>query len=214
MPYLFHALPRIGRWPRLLVAGTCLLLALASAVGGHQAVDAPAAPAQPVVVAARPLPAGHLLARADLALARWPTAVRPAGARSDPSTVAGRRLAGPGGTGEAITRTRLIGADLATGLPAGLVAAAVTLDDPHTADLVRAGDHIDVLEASRAPELAAPPSLPPDIRTVTARSLVLAVLPASTEADAELVVAVDRHAAVRIARDAAGHVFTAVVVPP
>src|SRR4051812_50031977 len=99
MPHLFHALPRIGRWPRLLVAGTCLLLALASAVGGHQAVDAPAATAQPVVVAARPLPAGHLLARADLALARWPTAGRPAGARSDPSTVAGRRLAGPGGQG-------------------------------------------------------------------------------------------------------------------
>jgi hypothetical protein len=40
------------------------------------------------------------------------------------------------------------------------------------------------------------------------------VLPATDQAGAELVLAVDRATAVRITRDSSNHVFTAVVAPP
>lgn len=207
-------LPRIGRWPRLLLAGCCVLLAVASAVNRK-----PAAQAGPrtvgVVVAARDLPAGHLLARADLTVARWPPGLRPDGARGDPSELTGRRLAGPVAADELITSTRLIGADLATGLRHQLVAAAVTLGDEHAVELVRAGDRVDLLEAARPVDpLAGGTTGPTDVADLAAHVQVLAVLPATESSDAELVVAVDRPTAVRITRDTATHVFTAVVVPP
>jgi Flp pilus assembly protein CpaB len=206
-------LPRIGTWPRLLIAGTCLLLAAGSALGARHGAPAPRRTSA-VVVAARDLPAGRTLTTRDVAVLRWPAPLRPEGARGDPSALLGRRLAGPVGAREPITRGRLVGADLAAGLPAGLVAAAVVLGDAHAADLVRAGDRVDLLETARAPDgLAAPPPRP-QVRTLATGALVLAVLPASADANAELVVAVDRGTAVRIIRDTVTQTFTAVVVSP
>lgn len=207
-------LPRLGRWPRLVLAGTCLLLALVSALGAkHDA--APPPQSVPVVVAAHDLAAGHLLTRHDVTVARWPGAIRPPGARGDPAAVAGRRLAGPVRTREALTATRLLGSDLAAGLGAGLVATTVELGDAHASDLVRAGDRVDLLEAARPPDIAAlGPAAPTRVLTLASHVMVLAVLPATADAEAELVIATDRGTAVRITRDSPDHVFTAVVAPP
>jgi pilus assembly protein CpaB len=209
-------LPRFGRTPRLCAAGLCLVLALASTIGAHaQHAAAPASGAVSVVVAASDLPAGHSIARADLRVARWPSSLRPAGARAAPSTLIGRRLAGPVGAGEAVTPARLFGSGLTTGLPRGAVAAAVPLDDPRGADLVRAGDHLDLLETPRPPDIeTAPANSPPAVSTVASHALVLAVLPRTTDADAEVVLAVDRATAVQIARDRAGQIFAVVADPP
>lgn len=211
---LQHRLPRLGKWPRLLGAACCLLLAAGSALAAPSGRPTTGATV-PVVVAARPLPAGHVLTRDDLVVRRWPAQLRPPNARGDPGALAGRRLAGPVGRGETITATRLLGSDLATQLPVGLVAAAVSLGDPHAADLVRPGDRVDLLEADRpADPLAAAPATRPAVELLAAGCRVLAVLPASAAADAELVVAVDRNTAVRITRDSATQVFTAVAAPP
>lgn len=207
--------PRLGRWPRLLLAGTCLLVALVSALGAKHGGTAPPPRWEPVVVATRDLPAGHLLTRHDVRVARWPDAIRPPDARGNPAAVVGRRLAGPVRVHDALTATRLLGPDLAAGLGRGLAATTVPLGDAHAGDLVRAGDHVDLLEANRPPEIADPgPASSARVRTVTTDVVVLAVLPATADAAAELVVATDRATAVRITRDSPDHVFTAVVVPP
>lgn len=207
-------LPRIGRWPRLLLAGTCLLLALSSALGARHGSPR-ATRTSSVVVAARDLPAGHRLARRDVSVVRWPLALRPAGSRSALAAVVGRRLAGPVTAREPITAPRVVGADLAAGLRPGLVAAAVTLGDPHAVDLVRAGDYVDLLEAAGQPGFVDASQQPsPAVRTVASQTLVIAALPATGDAAAELIVAVAPKTAMRITRDAASQVFTAVVVPP
>lgn len=206
--------PHLGRRPRLLLAGGCLVLALASALGAKHG-GTPRPRSVPVLVAARDLPAGHLLTRHDVAIARWPAAIRPPDAGGDPAVVVGRRLAGPVRTQEALTATRLLGPDLAAGLRAGLVATTVALGDAHASDLVRAGDRVDLLEAARPPDIADPGlTSSAHVRTVSTHVVVLAVLPATADSDAELVVATDRATAVRITRDSPNHVFTAVVVPP
>jgi pilus assembly protein CpaB len=210
---LRRPLPRIGRLPRLLLAGTCLLLALSSALGARHRPPAPAHTAG-VVVAARDLPAGHRLARRDVSVLRWPAALRPNGALAAPAAVVGRRLAGPVAAHEPITAPRMVGADLASGLRPGLVAAPVTLGDPHTVDLVRAGDYVDLLEAAATPEFVDAAQQPtPAVRSVADDVLVLAALPATNDAAAELIVAVAPQTAMRMTRDAATHVFTAVVRP-
>jgi Flp pilus assembly protein CpaB len=208
-------LPRIGRVPRLLVAATCLLLALASAVGG-KARSRQRSSGVPVVVAARDLPAGHRLAARDLAVLYLPRAARPAAARAGPGALTGARLAGPVTAREPITPAELVGASLASGLGRGLLAAPVAVGDPHVVDLIRRGDRIDLLEAARPPDVldAAPSALSTRVDTVARASLVLAVLPEQDSAGAELIIATDRRTASRITRDSASHVFTPVVVPP
>jgi Flp pilus assembly protein CpaB len=168
-----------------------------------------------VVVAASDLPAGHRITRSDLRVARWPRSLRPAGARAAPDPLIGRRLAGPMTSREAVTPARLFGSGLTTGLARGAVAAAVPLDDPRAADLVHAGDSVDLLETPRPADLeAAAPTHPPDVSTVASHALVLAVLPHTTDTDTEVVLAVERATAVQIARDRAGQVFAVVADPP
>lgn len=207
-------LPRLGTRPRLLLAGVCLLFAVGSTLGAKHTGVRPAATTA-VVVAVRDLPAGHLLGHLDVRVARWPVGIRPAGARGDPASVVGKRLGGPIRAGEAITPTRLLGPDLAAGLARGLAAATVAVADPHAADLIRAGDHVDILETGRPPEFAEPTAaIAARVRAVAQDVVVLAALPATDAADAELVVAVDRTTALRLTRDGTSHLFTAVVVPP
>jgi hypothetical protein len=145
-------LPHIGRGPRLLVAATCVLLALSSAFGG-----------------------------------------------------------GTGATHDA----RRKGTGLAAGLPAGVVAAAVTLDDPSGAELVHDGDRVDILESARPADLVEPDTAPVlGVATAVRHALVLQVLADRGDGTAALVLAVDRPTAVRLTRDRSTQVFTAVVVPP
>jgi Flp pilus assembly protein CpaB len=123
----------------------------------------------------------------------------------------GHRLAGPVGAGEPITATRLIGRDLAAGLAADVVATAVPLADPHTAELVRPGDRVELLSTRRTDDLSAP--RPGGVEEVVPSARVLAVL-SDPDAGVELVIAVSRAIAGQIARDGPTHVFTAVLAPP
>jgi Flp pilus assembly protein CpaB len=210
-------LARIGKWPRLCAVGLCLLLALSSALGGKHAAPSRRLETTPVVVAARDLPAGHTLSPRDLAVARWPTRIRPTSATTDPHALIGRRLAGRVAAREALTSSRIVGRDLTYGLAAGLAAVPVSVDDPHTADVVRAGDRIDLLATPRPDDVARAPSRAgsdPPVHTVTSRALVLAVLPGTDTADAALVLAVDAATAARIARDRSRQTFTVVLEPP
>lgn len=207
-------LGRLGRWPRLLLAGACLLLALLSATGAARQ-HPPATATAPVVVAARDLPAGTTLTARDLAVARWPGELQPTGARGDPAGLLGRRLAGPVAAREPLTPQRLVGNALTRGLGAELVAAPVVLDDPHAADLVHAGDRVTVLATPRAPDV--PDVTPPTttkVAIVAEHALALAVLPADEQAAAEIVLAVDESTAVRLTRDRPAQMFTLVVDPP
>jgi Flp pilus assembly protein CpaB len=210
-------LPRIGKWPRLCAVGVCLLLALWSALGSKQGNPPRPVQVARVVVAARNLPAGHTIARGDLAVARWPATLRPASARADPRSLIGRRLAGPIDAREPLTPNRIVGRELTHGLAGGLAAVPVSLDDPHTADVVRAGNRVDVLATPRPMEFAdsrAPTTGDPPVHTIASGALVLAVLPRIDDAAAELVLAVDSATAVRITRDRPGQVFTVLVQPP
>lgn len=131
---------RLARYRRPLVAG---LLTLA-AVSAVQAAVAPARAGASVLVAARDLPIGHLLTRADLLVLRWPTPTPPAGALEHPE---GGVLASPLREGEPVTDARLAGRGLLTGQPPGTVAVPVRLADPATATLLQPGDRVDVLAA-------------------------------------------------------------------
>jgi Flp pilus assembly protein CpaB len=213
---LRRRLPRVGRTPRLCAAGLCLVLAFASAVGAHaQHAAAPAPAPVPVIVAARDLPAGHRIAPTDLRVARWPRTLQPAGSVAARRALVGRRLAGPMGAREAVTPSRLLGNGLTAGLPRGFIAAAIPLGDPHATELVRAGEHVDVLETPRPAEFDPTATThPPRVARVALHALVLAVLPQTSDAEAEVVLGVDRATAVRIAQDRAAQVFTVVTDPP
>ena len=151
-------LERLGRWPRLAAAGLCLLVALALAVrapGRRRLMHLTR-----VVIATAHLPAGHVLRAGDLAVARWPAQLRPAGAAAAVDRLVGTRLAGPLGAREPVTPSRLLGADLTAGLAAGVVATTVSLADPGAADLVHAGDQVDLLATPR-PDLEVPDATGP-----------------------------------------------------
>jgi Flp pilus assembly protein CpaB len=175
----------------------------------------------PTVVAARALPAGHLLTRADLRTVPWPRAVRPGAARGDPDEVAGRRLLVAITAGEPVTTSRVLGSDLLRRLPPGTAAAAVPVADRHAVDLVRPGDRVDVLATPRVDDVVgtAAAGARTVVRTVVRAAAVLAVFADSPTAPddgggAEAVLEVPRGTAAALARDAATDVFTVVVVSP
>ena len=169
------------------------------------------------MVAARALPAGHALTAADLVVQRLPATAVPAGSRAGPGEVAGRRLAGPVTAGEPITAARLLGRGLVTGLPSGMLAVPVSIADPHTADLVHAGDTVDLVAGPATTDLAGTSVITrPDGRVVATRLLVLACLRdnGSGTPGTALVLAADRVTAVRIATIAASESFVALGVAP
>jgi Flp pilus assembly protein CpaB len=215
---LRRRLPRLGRFPRLCGVGICLLLALESATtrSSRSAASTPA-PTTAVVVAARALPVGRVLTRDDLRVVRWPRSLRPAAARADPAALVGRRLTGPLARGEPVTATRLLGRELATGLPTGLVAVAVPLADSNSATLVQPGDSVDVLASPRDEEIDGR-AVSGRVTTLSRDALALAVLPDDAAggdgSTAEVVVAVPRADAVAISRAAPSSLFTVVLVSP
>jgi hypothetical protein len=159
----------------------------------------------------------------DVVVRRWPARVRPAAARASPSEVVGRRLAGAVAVDEAITSTRLLGRDLTTGLDANSVAAPVLVDDAHLADLIHPGDRVSVLATTRLSDLAgagpgADTRSPADVTVVVTRAVVLAVLADPGDgvgaAATEIVVAVPRETATRLARLRSSRVFAVLGDPP
>lgn len=215
---LRRASARIGRWPRFAAIGICLLLALGSALGSARARGPQAPPTDAVVVAAGALPAGRVLTAGDLRVSHWPPALRPAGTSSDPRRLVGETLAGPLAAREAVTRGRLLGAGLTTGLPTGTVAVAVTLGvDP--GELLHAGDRLDLVVVPGDP-LDLPGGRPIAVgppTVVATRALVLAVtrvVPGGASPGARVVLAADRPTALRIAGVSAAMTFAAVADHP
>lgn len=225
---LFLPLSAGARWlnrGRLAAAALCLLLAVVAALGATRPRAQSSPRAVPVVVAARTLPAGHTLRERDLAVRRWPEPLRPAGTTATSKELVGHRLAAPLQRGEPVTAARLLGSDLAAGLPHGMVAAPIALPS-EGAGIIRAGDYIDVLATDvRAGGIPPPvgagphPLAPRTPETVGRHALVLAVVPGPVDAatgtpTTEVVLALGRRAAVRIAALSATRAFTAVLDPP
>ncbi|MCQ4118233.1 SAF domain-containing protein [Rhodococcus tibetensis] len=134
-------------WARTLVARrvaaaalTCLAVALF--VRGD-----PDSARSPVVVAARDLQPGRILADTDLEVREFEAGSLPDGAVTAVSDISGRTLAGPTRAGETLTDVRVPGPRLAA-TAAGIEDARIVpvrLADPVVAELLREGDRVDVL---------------------------------------------------------------------
>jgi Flp pilus assembly protein CpaB len=174
----------------------------------------PATPTAQVVVAARDLAAGTVLAAADLRTVPMPAPVVPAGVARRSAGLVGQLAAGPIRRGEAVTDARVVGPGLAAGLGSGESAAVpVRLADPEAAALVRAGDRVDVLGTPVAPDGTQVAG--GDAIEVAAAVRVLAVLGSRDAADGVvLVVAASQRTARRLAGAAARHRLSVSVRPP
>lgn len=184
-----------------LLAGAALLMALR---------PSPARPADPqpvgvdVVVAAVDLPAGTVLSRTQLAVARQPRTAVPSGTAPGPEPLVGQVLAGSVRAGEPLTDVRLVGAGLTRFLPAGQVAAPVRLADLAVAALVHTGDRVDVLATPRDAARA---------EVIASAALVLATdnhprNPSADPGGGLLLLAVDGATAGRLAAAAASSTLT------
>ncbi len=207
--------PRLGRRLRLVLAGLCLVLAAASATAARPAPAAGGRADEPVVVAARDLPAGRLLTAGDVTRVRWPVGVRPPGAATAVGTFVGRRLTAPISRREPLTPTRLLGRDLTTGLPAGTVAVPVTVAGARPAQLLHAGDRVELVAVGRAGDGAAPAPVrasAPDV--VGTRLLILAVAPGRDGTSTDLVLGADHGTALQITRVAVSQLLAVLADPP
>jgi Flp pilus assembly protein CpaB len=127
---------------RLLAA----LLTGVAVAAGLSATSSPTPATRLVLVAARDLPAGAVLAAEDLRQVGFRPGTEPSGALTDAAPLAGRLLAGPVGAGEPVTAVRLVGADLAAAQP-GRRAVPVRLPDPGMVALLEVGDRVDLVAA-------------------------------------------------------------------
>ena len=110
---------------------------------GILAPDPP--PGMTVLVAAGPLPAGHVLGPQDLLRRTYsPDAVPRAAIRDDRSLV-GRHLASPLDAGELLTTTRVGASALLAGQASGTRAVHVPVADPGALARLGPGDRVDVV---------------------------------------------------------------------
>lgn len=190
-------------------------------------------PTTPILVASRPLPAGHTVSDADVRTADWPTVLGEPLTTADLGQVKGRITAGPLSTGEPITATRIVGPGLlglaestsADGQSGTYVAAPVRLADAGQTALIRPGDLVDVLAAratdgggQSAEQVAA------DARVITIASQSegeAGLLPRtgnqdgdSTEPGSLIVLAVSAHTATELAAAATRSRLSIVLKPP
>lgn len=207
---------RLARSVRLIAAAICLLLATAAAL--HRAGSPTSQVA--VLVSRHTLAAGQLLSGADVRVDRWPARQVPAGALRSVAAVHGRRTAGAVLPGEPITPARLVGRDLAAGLPPGLHAVPLTVAGGQTSAFVSVGDRVDVYP--RLADSLTPSASPRTPAPVARRAVVLAVMPdISARADpgpsgstTVVVVAVGRADAARIAQADSPQMFAVVLDAP
>ncbi len=201
-----------------MLAGLCLLFAASSAVAARSTPAHGSGAA--VVVAARELPAGRLLIARDVALARWPAHLRPRGSHADLRAVIGRRLSSGLSAREPVTATRLLGPGLTTGLDHALLAVPVSVAGARLADLVHAGDHVELLAVPpqsgdpRSGDVQPESASAVSVTVVATRLLVLSVLRGADGSATDLVVAADRATALRITQAGIAHVLAAVGDPP
>lgn len=188
------------RRARRAFALVCLVLAVLSWSGGRRGSRARQVA---VVVAAHPLPPGAVLRTPDVIVVRWPADTAPLTRLAVASAVVGRRLAAPVGVRDPITSTRLVGRDLAAGLPDGQRITAVSVPASASA-FVSPGDRVGLMPLEAAPDSTADVfdtgRMAPLGSIVADHLRVLAVLPADDGgASAHLVVACSATQAVRLA---------------
>ncbi|WP_433758889.1 SAF domain-containing protein [Nocardia sp. CA-135398] len=102
-----------------------------------------------VVVAGRDLPPGHLLEATDLRSTHLESGALPAGAVDDIAVLVGATLTGAMRTGEVFTDLRIVGprlAAVATGAGDARI-VPIRLADTAVAEILRAGDRVDVIGA-------------------------------------------------------------------
>ena len=149
----------VRRWS--LRSKALALLAIAAGIGSFAIVRGYAAELEalrpelgdrvPVVVAARALERGAVLAEDDLRVERIPSAYAQPGAFGVVGTVAGRTLAADLATGETVTRTRVGGAGgpVASLVSSGLRAFVVASGLP--SGVLEPGDRVDVIATFGGP---------------------------------------------------------------
>jgi hypothetical protein len=149
---------RRARWRRrvlrrVLSAG----LAAAAVVLVVLELRPPAEPLAPVLVAAREVPAGAVLADADLRVDHVPRRSLQPGALASATEAVGRRVGARLANGEGLTASRLVPRGALDGLPAGRVALHVVSADPAAVDLLAPGLPARVYAAAggQAPAVAA-----------------------------------------------------------
>lgn len=128
---------RYSRRIRWALAVCCLLLALLTwTEGGNkpQVRDVP--------VATRDIPAGATITAEDLTIARTELPLD----TPTPDELVGEIVRGPVAVGEPVTRSRLVpGQSMRP--PPGTVVFPLTVNDERIAELLNAGDHVDILVA-------------------------------------------------------------------
>ena len=141
----------------LLLILLALVLAGVAAWGAQRWVQSRAAQAarqrvvlEPVVLAARDLPAGHAIKPGDLRVVRWPATSLPRGHFSSPAALKGRVPRTPLFRGEVVLAAKLAAKGLPGGLssvvPSGFRAMTVKVDEViGVGGFVQPGDRVDVL---------------------------------------------------------------------
>ncbi|GAB4589104.1 SAF domain-containing protein [Nocardia sp. IFM 10818] len=105
-----------------------------------------------VLVAARELPPGHVIGEEDLRRALRETDALPAGAVREPDRLRGATLSGAVAEGEIVTELRVVGprlAAVAAGAADGRI-VPIRLADNAVADVLRAGDRVDVVASDES----------------------------------------------------------------
>jgi pilus assembly protein CpaB len=140
---------RTVSWHRRLLAGGLAAGAVALAI---HAVEPATAPTTTLIAAARDVPGGSVLTASDLRTIDVATEVVPSGAVTSTDMATGQRVAGPIRDGEIITDVRLVTTALLEGWGADVAAVPVRIADAAAVQLVKPGDHIDILAAPTSGE--------------------------------------------------------------
>ncbi len=114
----------------------------------------PAEPVTAALVAARDVPAGAVLAEADLRVDHVPRRAVQPGALTAVTDAVHRRVGAALVRGEGVTASRLVPRGALDGLPAGRVALHVVSADPAAVDLLAPGLAARVYPAAGGPALA------------------------------------------------------------
>lgn len=132
---------------RLRQAAAVVLLVVAAVLAAGPPASS-SAPTRPMLVAARDIATGSVLAGHDLHVTQVPASVLPDGHLTAERAALGRILVGAARRGEPITDARLV-RQTRQSLDAGQSAVAVRLADSGVADLLRPGTSVDVVTADR-----------------------------------------------------------------
>ena len=146
---------RRARWRRRVLRRvlSAALAAMAVALVVLQ-LRPPPEPVTPVLVAARDVPAGTVLADVDLRVDHVPRRFVQPGALAGTADAVGRRVGAALARGEGVTASRLVPRGALDGLPAGRVALHVVSADPDAVDLLSPGLPARVYPAAGGAALA------------------------------------------------------------